>query len=120
MIDKKTQKVICVFIAKGQEHDFSIFKQSKLAPKELTRVLADKGYQGLQDLHLNSQTPQRKPPKQALSPEAIHTNRKLAKTRIYAEHVIRRLKIWRILKETYRNSRKRFGIKLNLIAAIAL
>lgn len=34
------------------------------------------------------------------------------------EHVIRRLKVFRILTERYRNRRKRFGLRFNLIAAI--
>ena len=36
-------------------------------------------------------------------------NRLLASLRVVAEHVNRRLKIFRILAERYRNRRKRFG-----------
>ena len=35
-----------------------------------------------------------------------------------AEHIIRSLKIFRILSERYRNRRRRFGLRFNLIAAI--
>jgi len=34
------------------------------------------------------------------------------------EHVIRRLKIFRIFSGRYRNRRKRFGWRLNLIAGL--
>lgn len=34
------------------------------------------------------------------------------------EHVNRRLKIWRILAERYRNRRKRFGLRFNLLAGL--
>jgi hypothetical protein len=34
------------------------------------------------------------------------------------EHVNRRLKVFRILGERYRNRRKRFGLRFNLIAAL--
>ncbi len=34
------------------------------------------------------------------------------------EHVNRRLKIFRILSERYRNRRKRFGLRFNLIAGL--
>lgn len=34
------------------------------------------------------------------------------------EHVIRKLKVFKIVAETYRNRRKRFGLRINLIAAI--
>ncbi|NEQ85191.1 MAG: IS5/IS1182 family transposase, partial [Moorea sp. SIO2I5] len=41
-----------------------------------------------------------------------------ASQRIMIEHVYRHLKIFRILSERYRNRRKRFGLRFNLIAAI--
>ena len=34
------------------------------------------------------------------------------------EHVIRSLKVWRIVKETYRNRRKRFSLRFKLIAGL--
>jgi len=46
------------------------------------------------------------------------SNRTLAQRRVIAEHVNRRLKIWRILSERYRNRRKRFGLRFNLIAGL--
>ena len=79
--------------------------------------MADRGYQGLQHFHVKSKTPKRKPPKQPLDKVARKANRELASLRITVEHVIRDLKIFRILKETYRNRRRRFGLRLNLIAA---
>jgi transposase len=107
-----------VLLGKGREHDFKLFKRCGVKFHELSEVLADRGYQGLQHFHALSQTPQRKPPKQPLSKEAKGANRELASLRITVEHVIRNLKIFRILKETYRNRRKRFGLRLNLIAAL--
>jgi len=40
------------------------------------------------------------------------------KRRVMAGHVIRSLKIFRILAERYRNRRKRFAIRFNLIAGL--
>jgi len=34
------------------------------------------------------------------------------------EHIIRELKIFKIIAAPYRNRRKRFGLRINLIAAI--
>ena len=45
-------------------------------------------------------------------------NHNLSWERIFVENVIRRLRIFRILSERYRNQRKRFGLRFNLIAAI--
>ena len=45
-------------------------------------------------------------------------NRKISSQRIYVEHVIGKLKIFRILSERYRTRRKRFGLRFKLITAI--
>nr|MDZ7975578.1 IS5/IS1182 family transposase [Nostoc sp. DedQUE03]MDZ8048777.1 IS5/IS1182 family transposase [Nostoc sp. DedQUE02] len=42
----------------------------------------------------------------------------LAKIRVLGEHVNRRLKVFKILSLTYRNRRKRFSLRFNLIAAL--
>ena len=81
-------------------------------------VLADAGYQGLAHLHANSQTPAKKTKLQPLNQEQKASNRALARKRMVVEHILRKLKIFRILSERYRNRRKRFGLRFNLIAAI--
>jgi len=80
--------------------------------------LADGGYQGIKELHPQAQHPKRKPYKAKLSKVDKQENRRIARLRIVVEHVLRRLKVFRILKEVYRNKRKRFGLRANLIAAI--
>ena len=87
-----------------------------MLPKQL--CLADRGYQGLVKLHSSSWTPTKKPPKTKLAHYERQHNRLLAQLPVVAEHVNRRLKIFRILAERYRNRRKRFGLRFNLIAAI--
>jgi transposase len=69
-------------------------------------------------LHPNSQTPVKKSKLHSLSQEQKASNRKLSQKRILIENIIRKLKIFRILSERYRNRRKRFGLRFNLIAAI--
>jgi transposase len=81
-------------------------------------ALADAGYQGLAELHSNSSTPAKKTKLHPLSKEQKTKNRALSQERILIENIIRRLKIFRILSERYRNRRKRFGLRFNLIAAI--
>ncbi len=80
--------------------------------------MGDKGYQGIQKLHKYSQTPHKKPRKKELSQKQKKENRDLAALRIVVEHVYRSLKIFKILSERYRNRRKRFSLRFNLIAAI--
>ena len=45
-------------------------------------------------------------------------NHSLSSERVFVENVIGWLKRFRILAERYRNRRKRFGLRFNLIAAI--
>ena len=45
-------------------------------------------------------------------------NRFLAKERIIIEHINRRLKIFKIVANRYRNRRRRYGLRCNLLAAI--
>jgi hypothetical protein len=118
LIDKKSKQVLCTFTGKGREHDFKLFKRSDVCIHQNLELKADKGYQGVKHVHANSQTPYRKPPKKELSQDQRDFNRKLASERMTIEHVIGKLKVFRILQERYRNRRKRFGLRLSLIAGI--
>ncbi len=118
MIDRKTRQVICTAHGRGREHDFRLFKRSRVRLAAATECLGDRGYQGLQKLHAKSRTPKKKPPRQTLSQADRRANRELASRRIVCEHVIGKLKVFRILLERYRNRRRRFGLRINLIAAI--
>lgn len=80
--------------------------------------MVDKGYQGMKKLHLNSQIPYKKPKNGKLSNEEKKKNRHLAKNRVIGEHINRKLKIFKILSDRYRNRRKRFSLRFNLIAAL--
>lgn len=102
----------------GSKHDFQLFKDDQLDITEHIRILADAGYQGLADLHENCQTPFKKSKYHPLTKKEKHKNRTLARKRILIEHVFRKLKVFRILSERYRNRRKRFALRFNLIAAI--
>ena len=95
-----------------------MFKQSPLAIAENICLLGDAGYQGLQKEHANSQTPLKKPRGKQLSQEHCRANRQLSRRRILVENVIRYLKIFRIISERYRNRRRRFGLRFNLIAGL--
>jgi transposase len=113
-----TEKILATDFCNGSEHDFQLFKNSRCAIAAQTCLLADAGYQGMGTLHSNSQTPAKKSKLHPLSQEQKTSNRLLSRKRILIENIIRRLKIFRILSERYRNRRKRFGLRFNLIAAI--
>lgn len=118
MIDKATRRVICTAQSNGKTHDFAMFKQSALLIAENICLLGDAGYQGLQKIHANSQTPLKKPKGKTLSADQSRANRQLSRRRMLVENVIRHLKIFRIVAERYRNRRRRFGLRFNLIAGL--
>ena len=104
--------------SKGKKHDFHLFKDSQSTLSDQTCAIADAGYQGLAKLHPNCQTPAMKSKLHPLTQEQKSANRLWSQKRILIENIIRKLKIFRILSERYRNRRKRFGLRFNLIAAI--
>jgi len=63
--------------------------------------LADTGYLGLTRLHANSQIPAKKSELHPLTPEQKASNHQLASERICCEHIIGRLKVFRILSDRY-------------------
>ena len=98
-------QIIATAFAKGSTHDFQLFKESKVAIIEQILCLADSGYQGLIDIHVNSKTPKKKSKHHPLTDEQKKANRELSQKRIFVEHVIGKLKVFRILSERYRNRR---------------
>lgn len=118
MIDYQSLRILAVAQERGPVADLRLFKQSKVHLAPEVWVLADSGYQGLQAHHRQTVVPVKKAKGASLSPEAKAENVRLAKLRIKVEHVICWLKTFRILKERYRNRRKRLGLRFSLIAGI--
>lgn len=99
-------------------HDFKLFKRTRIPFVSSQLCLADRGYQGFGRQHPGACTPIKKPRKQALPKAEKQHNRAFSSLRVRVEHVIRRFKIFRIFSGRYRNRRKRFGLRLNLIAGL--
>jgi len=102
IIHQRTRQIIATAFANGSTHDFRLFKESKTVMACQVLCLAVAGYQGLADLYTNSRTPKKKSKHHPLT----------------VEHVIGKVKVFRILSERYRNRRKRFGLRFNLIASL--
>ena len=105
-------------VGKGRRHDFRLFKESRVRVHPSVPIDADTGYQGIQKLHAHTRKPTKATRKHPLTREQKRANRAINSRRIVVEHAIRRLKVFRLLGERYRNRRKRFGLRLNLIAAL--
>lgn len=114
----KTGKILSANFCAGSKHDFRLFKESRIELPPHVLLLADAGYQGVAGIHANSQTPAKKTKLHPLDKEQKASNRALSRKRIMIEHIFCKLKVFRILRERYRNRRKRFGLRFSLIAAV--
>lgn len=118
-MDQKTGRILAAACGKGREHDFRLFKRRGLRLPAASELLADSGYQGLAKPHANSRTPFKRWRKAIPLPEEQRTfNRALASERVRVENIIRRLKIFRVLKEIYRHRRRRHGLRVHLLAGL--
>ena len=118
VVNKRTGDVICTSFSKGKKDDFKLFKGSKVLVQSGIKIIADSGYQGLQKIHPNTMFPKKKSKKNPLTKKDKRNNAKLACDRVLNEHVIGFIKRFKIVADRYRNRRKRFGLRFNLIAGI--
>lgn len=81
-------------------------------------MLTDTGYQGLQKIHAKTQMPKKKSKKHPLTEKEKENNQQLSRDRVLNENVIGSVKRFKIISDRYRNRRKRFSLRFNLIAGI--
>jgi len=117
-VDKKSQQISCTAFANWKRHDFRLFKESKTQIHPAIGVVTDTGFQGLQKIHAKTQMPKKRSKKNPLTKEDKRNNQQLSKERVLNENVIGSLKRFKILSDRYRNRRKRFALRFNLIAGI--
>ena len=101
----------------GSTHDLTLHKSEPPLPKE-TRAYVDSGYQGLDKIHTQTELPYKASKNKALDEEEKDYNQGLSRLRIKVENVFAQLKVFRILSHRYRNKRKRYNLKFNIIAGI--
>jgi hypothetical protein len=118
VVDKKSEKIICINLSNGKRHDYRLFKESGVRIAKNTKALTDTGYLGLQKIHTNTSMPKKKSKKSPLTAEDKQKNHELSSQRVLNEHVIGKIKRFKILSDKYRNRRKRFGLRFNLISGV--
>jgi transposase len=99
-------------------HDFKLFKKSRLPIREETIVCVDTGYLGLANLHKNIEMPKKKTKLNPLTKDDKLANKEKSSKRIPVEHINAKIKAFKIVATKYRNRRKRFGLRFNLICAL--
>lgn len=118
VVDKTSKKIICTSFTNGKRHDFRLFKESGVHLHPKIKSLTDTGYQGITKLHANAELPKKKTKKNPLGKVDKNKNRQLSSERVLNENVIGMVKRFKIIADRYRNRRKRFGLRFNLIAGI--
>jgi hypothetical protein len=101
----------------GSVHDFTVFKQGEPLPPD-SAAFVDSGFQGIDKLHPASEFPYKATKDKPLVKEEKEYNHALSRIRVKVENVLGQIKVFRILSDRYRNKRKRYGIKFNIIAGI--
>ena len=106
----------------GKAHDGTIFKKTTRLNPDI-QALFDSGYRGVQKVHAKSLIPIRhKEDISKLSDEQKilrkATNEAISSVRMKIEHVIGRVKNFKIVAERYRNRLKRLLLRFNLICSI--
>jgi len=122
VIDRKTEIIICTELFNGKAHDGTIFKKTTPVNPAIL-VLGDSGYRGLQKVHANTLLPIRHKEDIAKLSEEQQVARKAANKaisskRMKIEHIIGRVKNFKIVAEKYRNRRKRLLLRFNLICGL--
>ena len=105
-------------VGEGLQHDITLAKNSTKQLCLYRYIMSDLGYYGLQEIGFNLLMPIKKQKNLPKFKEMIEFNKTLSKYRIRIEHINRQLKCFKILADRYRNRRKRFGLRVNLIAAL--
>lgn len=116
--DQQSRQILSTAFGSGRQHDFALFRASGTRLSPTLENLADSGYQGISKLHAHSRTPQKTSKHHPLTQAEKAANRSLAQARRVVEHILGKLKVFRILVERYRNRRRRFGLRFNLIASL--
>jgi hypothetical protein len=122
VIDRKTELIISTELFNGKAHDGTIFKKTTPVDPAIL-VLGDSGYRGIQKVHANTMLPIRHKEDIAKLTEDQKatrkaTNKRISSVRMKIEHVIGRVKNFKIVAERYRNQRKRLLLRFNLICGV--
>jgi len=81
-------------------------------------ILADSGYQGIQNYYPWSLTPIKKSKNRELSEAEKAFNRELSRRRIVIENTNARIKVFKIMANPYRNRRQSHLLRTKLVCAI--
>ncbi|WP_153297679.1 IS5 family transposase [Streptococcus pneumoniae] len=111
-------RIVSLDIAVNYCHDMKLFKMSRRNIGQAGKILADSGYQGPMKIYPQAQTPRKSSKLKPLTVEDKTYNHALSKERSKVENIFAKVETFKMFSTTYRNHRKRFGLRMNLIAGI--
>jgi hypothetical protein len=114
----KGKDIVDVIVGeRGPEADVNLLREQQSNFSEEQSFTGDKAYIGAE----RTKTPQKKPPKRELTPEQKESNKLISQERIYIEHLIRMVKIFRVTAERFRlNSRTYQQVMLVICGLVRL
>ena len=115
---QSSQQILNIAIGYGSQHDISLARENIRNLLISRYCFADLGYFGLKEIGCRLFTPFKKPKGGIREPLQKQINREISRRRIVVEHVIGRLKRFKIVSDRYRNRRRRYGLRMNLIAGV--
>jgi hypothetical protein len=105
IVEPLSKKVCSIECCEGSMHDFELFKWTYdgLNINCKSCIIVDAGYVGIQRIHRNSFSVLKKPSGGKLSECEKTFNRCISNFRVTNEHVIGKLKSWKIFKGIFRH-----------------
>ena len=116
--DAHSKRVLAIAQHRGSTHDFEIFKQAFRGANDKIQFLADAGFQGILQFHMNSLTPYKRSKNHNLTADEKRFNHELSSKRIFIEHINAWIKRFKLLAYKYRNKRLRHGLRTALLCGI--
>jgi hypothetical protein len=113
-LPKGIELVDVVIGEKGPRSDSKLFEQTQAELPEALSFIGDKAYVGRR----NTTTPHKKPPKGELTQAQKNFNRSLSQQRVYVEHVIRVIRIFRVAKEEFRLRSQMYEVVIGCVCGL--
>jgi hypothetical protein len=99
---------------KGPRSDSKLLEQTQAELPETLEFIGDKAYVGRR----NTTTPIKKPKGGQLTPAQKDFNRQVSQKRVYVEHLIRVIKIFRIAKEEFRMRARMYELVIGCVCGL--
>jgi hypothetical protein len=113
-LPKGVDLVDVVIGEKGPRSDSKLFEQTQGELPPSLCFIGDKAYVGRR----NTTTPQKKPPKGTLTQEQKQFNRHLSQKRVFVEHVIRVIKVFRVAKQVFRMRSRMYEMVIGCVCGL--